>query len=79
METVVKQTRKVVERDPNTYLESIRYEKVWNYTIADITLLAFGTSFPQISLATIDAFRNLGQIYAGGLYDFFRSIGCTSC
>lgn len=74
METVVKQTRKVVERDPNTYLESIRYEKVWNYTIADITLLAFGTSFPQISLATIDAFRNLGQIYAGGLYDFFRSI-----
>ncbi|KAK1362386.1 hypothetical protein POM88_046860 [Heracleum sosnowskyi] len=31
------------------------------------SLLAFGTSFPQISLATIDAIRNLGNLYAGGL------------
>lgn len=67
MESVVKQTRRVVERDPSTNSEYIRYEKVWNYTIADITLLAFGTSFPQISLATIDAIRNLGSLYAGGL------------
>ncbi|KAF8401453.1 hypothetical protein HHK36_012392 [Tetracentron sinense] len=67
MENVVKQTRKVVDIDPCTNTRLIRYEKVWNYTIADITLLAFGTSFPQISLATIDAIRNLGQVYAGGL------------
>lgn len=67
MENVVKQTREVVYIDPITNAETIRHEKVWNYTIADITLLAFGTSFPQISLATIDAIRNLGQIYAGGL------------
>ncbi|KAJ4957242.1 hypothetical protein NE237_014025 [Protea cynaroides] len=67
MENVVKQTRKVVEVDPCTNTESVRHEKVWNYTIADITLLAFGTSFPQISLSTIDAIRNLGQLYAGGL------------
>lgn len=67
MENVVKQTRKVVEIDPSTNAEIVRYEKVWNYTIADITLLAFGTSFPQISLATIDALRNIGDLYAGGL------------
>ncbi|OVA02636.1 Sodium/calcium exchanger membrane region [Macleaya cordata] len=67
MENVVKHTRKVIEIDPLTNEELVRHEKVWNYTIADITLLAFGTSFPQISLATIDAIRNLGQIYAGGL------------
>ncbi|XAR61343.1 hypothetical protein NMG60_11035020 [Bertholletia excelsa] len=67
MEHVVKQTRKVVEIDPLTDTKSVRHEKVWNYTIADITLLAFGTSFPQISLATIDAIRNIGQLYAGGL------------
>ncbi|KAK9136864.1 hypothetical protein Sjap_007458 [Stephania japonica] len=67
MENVVKQTREVVEIDPYTNTKVIRHEKVWNYAIADISLLAFGTSFPQISLATIDAFRNLGQIYAGGL------------
>ncbi|KAL5718126.1 hypothetical protein ACHQM5_011063 [Ranunculus cassubicifolius] len=68
MEHVVKQTREVVEIDPNTNSEVIRHVKVWNYAIADITLLAFGTSFPQISLATIDAIRNIGQIYAGGSY-----------
>ncbi|XP_041021008.1 magnesium/proton exchanger isoform X1 [Juglans microcarpa x Juglans regia] len=67
MENVVKQTRKVVKIDPSTGNEIVRYEKVWNYTIADIALLAFGTSFPQISLATIDAIRNIGELYAGGL------------
>ncbi|KAK0580268.1 hypothetical protein LWI29_000110 [Acer saccharum] len=67
MENVVKHSRMVVEIDPCTNTEIVRYEKVWNYTIADITLLAFGTSFPQISLATIDALRNLGSLYAGGL------------
>lgn len=67
MENVVKHSRKMVEIDPYTNTEVIRYEKVWNYTIADISLLAFGTSFPQISLATIDAIRNIGNLYAGGL------------
>ncbi|XVE73336.1 hypothetical protein DITRI_Ditri11bG0109500 [Diplodiscus trichospermus] len=67
MENVVKHTRTVIEIDPDTNTEIKRHEKVWNYTIADITLLAFGTSFPQISLATIDAIRNIGNLYAGGL------------
>lgn len=66
MENVVKHTRRVVEIDPSTNAEIVKYEKVWNYTIADITLLAFGTSFPQISLATIDAIRNIGSLDAGG-------------
>lgn len=67
MENVVKHSRKVVVWDPSTNTEHIKYEKIWNYAIADISLLAFGTSFPQISLATIDAFRNLGNLYAGVL------------
>ncbi|KAK9983699.1 hypothetical protein SO802_033224 [Lithocarpus litseifolius] len=67
MENVVKHTRRVVEIDPSTNADIVKYEKVWNYTIADITLLAFGTSFPQISLATIDAIRNIGSLDAGGL------------
>lgn len=66
MENVVKHTRKVVEIHPESNREIIRYEKVWNYAIADITLLAFGTSFPQISLAIIDSIQNLGSLYAGG-------------
>lgn len=74
METVVKQTRKVVDIDPYTKSETVRYEKVWNYTIADISLLAFGTSFPQISLATIDAIRNLGNLYAGGWLNVYFTL-----
>ncbi|GKU86860.1 hypothetical protein SLEP1_g1333 [Rubroshorea leprosula] len=71
MENVVKHTREVVYIDPQTKAEIIREEKVWNYTIADVTLLAFGTSFPQISLAAIDAIRNIGDLYAGGLFTIF--------
>ncbi|XP_028771197.1 magnesium/proton exchanger [Neltuma alba] len=67
MENIVKHKREVVEIDPVTHAEVIRHDKVWNYTIADISLLAFGTSFPQISLATIDAIQNIGNLYAGGL------------
>lgn len=67
MESVVKHSRTVETIDPLTNTKAVKNEKVWNYTIADITLLAFGTSFPQISLATIDAIRNIGKLYAGGL------------
>ncbi|KAL6978387.1 hypothetical protein U1Q18_020055 [Sarracenia purpurea var. burkii] len=67
MENIVKHTQTLVEIDPLTNTCFVKHEKVWNYAIADITLLAFGTSFPQISLATIDALRNLGDLYAGGL------------
>ncbi|XP_019234853.1 PREDICTED: magnesium/proton exchanger isoform X2 [Nicotiana attenuata] len=67
MESVVKHSRTVETIDPRTGTKIVKDEKVWNYTIADITLLAFGTSFPQISLATIDAIRNIGNLYAGGL------------
>lgn len=66
MENIVKHARKIENIVPCTNTKVVKYEKVWNYTIADITLLAFGTSFPQISLATIDAIRNLGNLTAGG-------------
>lgn len=79
MENVVKQTRKVVEIDPQTKSVLIKEEKVWNYTIADITLLAFGTSFPQISLAIIDAIQNIGQLDAGGLHSFLREKLISVC
>jgi magnesium/proton exchanger len=66
MESITNHSREVVTVDPQTNTPIVKQEKVWNYTIADIALLAFGTSFPQISLATIDAIRNLGQLTAGG-------------
>jgi magnesium/proton exchanger len=67
MEQIMKHSREVVVSvDPHTEAPVVKHEKVWNYAVADIALLAFGTSFPQISLATIDAIRNLGQLTAGG-------------
>lgn len=67
MEQIMRHSREVVVGvDPRTGAPVVRRDKVWNYTIADIALLAFGTNFPQISLATIDAIRNLGQLTAGG-------------
>lgn len=74
MENIVKHSRRVVEIDPCSNAKIVRYEKVWNYAIVDITLLAFGTSFPQISLATIDAIQNLGSLYAGGLLSILFSL-----
>ena len=67
MESITNHSREVVTIDTETNTPIVKHEKVWNYTIADIALLAFGTSFPQISLATIDAIRNLGQLTAGGI------------
>lgn len=68
MENMMRQTKKVEGIDPDSNLLVVKEEKLWNYTIADISLLAFGTSFPQISLATIDAIRNIGQLTAGGIF-----------
>lgn len=67
MENIVQQTRDVYLHDPASGRRMLKRQRVWNYTVADITLLAFGTSFPQISLATIDACLNLGNLYAGGV------------
>lgn len=67
MEGIVQQTRQVSIHEPGSGRIIVKRERLWNFTVADITLLAFGTSFPQISLATIDACLNLGKLYAGGV------------
>lgn len=67
MENIVKHTRRLVVTDPETKAQVVTHENVWNFTVADITLLAFGTSFPQICLSIIDSIQNIGSLYAGGL------------
>ncbi|CAM6082958.1 unnamed protein product [Calypogeia fissa] len=67
MENIVKQTRQVARKDPLTGATEIRREKIWNSTVADITLLALGTSSPQISLAIIDSIQQLGDLSIGGV------------
>ncbi|KAG6551758.1 hypothetical protein Mapa_006849 [Marchantia paleacea] len=67
MEMIVKQTRKVRRTNPVTGMVEVLHEKIWNSTVADITLLALGTSSPQISLAIIDSIQHLGDLYIEGL------------
>lgn len=67
MEKIVHQTRKVVRHNYEIGSDEIVHERIWNLVIADITLLALGTSAPQISLAIIDAFQQLGQKTEAGI------------
>ena len=66
MDKIVQQTRKVVRRDPHAGVEEVVHARIWNPVLADITLLALGTSAPQISLAIIDAIQQLGEKTSAG-------------
>lgn len=66
METIVQQTRKAVRYNDESGSEEVVPVRIWNPVIADITLLALGTSAPQISLAIIDAVQQLGQKTSSG-------------
>lgn len=71
MDKIVQQTRKVVRRDPHAGVEEVVHARIWNPVLADITLLALGTSAPQISLAIIDAIQQLGEKTSAGTTTFF--------
>lgn len=66
METIVQQTRKAVRYNYESGSEEVVPVRIWNPVIADITLLALGTSAPQISLAIIDAVQQLGLKTSSG-------------
>ncbi|KAG0568944.1 hypothetical protein KC19_6G053800 [Ceratodon purpureus] len=67
METIVAQTRKVVRHNYESGTEEVVTARIWNPVIADITLLALGTSAPQISLAIIESVQQLGEKISSGL------------
>ncbi|XP_024543905.1 magnesium/proton exchanger 1 isoform X1 [Selaginella moellendorffii] len=61
LDSIVRHSRKSVHRDPITGLRIFSERRIWNPTVADITLLALGTCAPQVSLAVIDACQHIGQ------------------
>ncbi|XP_024526332.1 magnesium/proton exchanger isoform X2 [Selaginella moellendorffii] len=79
LDSIVRHSRKSVHRDPITGLRIFSERRIWNPTVADITLLALGTCAPQVSLAVIDAFQHIGQ--TSGSYtpfSFFFFLFCCS-
>ena len=63
MLSIEKITAKKVEitvKDPVTKNEQTKYVLWWNATIANLTLMALGSSAPEILLAVIETVSNLG-------------------
>mmetsp|Transcript_12393 Transcript_12393/g.27473 ORF Transcript_12393/g.27473 Transcript_12393/m.27473 type:complete len:1020 (-) Transcript_12393:37-3096(-) len=60
IEAVTSQRKQVHRRDG-----SVRTVNVWNATVANLTLMALGSSAPEIMLSVIELFKN--EMYAGDL------------
>lgn len=51
----------MVERRDTSGKKVMSKEPVWNWAVANITLLAIGTSSPEILLAIVECLLTLGQ------------------
>lgn len=60
IEVITSTTReiKVKDKDGNNYTY---LDKIWNPTIANLTLMALGSSAPEILLSVIEALKSLGE------------------
>lgn len=54
IETITSQTRKVKVRSSLGFQTEVREEKVWNDAVANLTLMALGSSAPEILLSIIE-------------------------
>lgn len=61
IEEITSQETTVEYTDPKTAKVYEVTEKIWNPTIANLTLMALGSSAPEILLAVIEALQNLGK------------------
>ncbi len=61
IEMITAQEKEVTLRDPKTGKNQVVIVKVWNETVANLTLMALGSSAPEILLSVI-------EIYAKGFY-----------
>lgn len=61
IEVITSQVRIIQIEDPQTGKIIEIEDTVWNATIANLTLMALGSSAPEILLAVIEALQNLGK------------------
>eukprot|EP00163_Fabomonas_tropica_P013589 TRINITY_DN2512_c0_g4_i2.p1 TRINITY_DN2512_c0_g4~~TRINITY_DN2512_c0_g4_i2.p1 ORF type:complete len:886 (-),score=274.86 TRINITY_DN2512_c0_g4_i2:228-2885(-) len=61
IEVITSKTRTVTEINPVTGQEETIELQVWNATVANLTLMALGSSAPEILLAVIETVMNLGK------------------
>ena len=58
VERITSQTRNVKQFNHETKQVEVVSVRVWNQTVANLTLMAFGSSAPEILLATIEIIKN---------------------
>lgn len=61
IEVITSQTQLVTVVDPETMKIDFVEVTVWNPTLANLTLMAFGSSAPEIILSIIEAVKDLGK------------------
>eukprot|EP00897_Mesotaenium_endlicherianum_P001528 jgi/Mesen1/1402/ME000130S00487 len=61
LETIVSKRVEVQRGNPAASISQKKVERYWNATIANISLLALGTSAPEVLLALIEAVKHLGK------------------
>jgi len=65
IETITAQEKEVSVKDPRTGKTQVIVVKVWNETVANLTLMALGSSAPEIMLSVIEIWAK--GFYAGDL------------
>lgn len=78
IEVITSKKRKITRFDPERQ-ESVEIEVfVWNETVANLTLMALGSSAPEILLAVIETVQELGKETKGDGLGTFTIIGSAS-
>ena len=70
IEVITSKKRKVVKWDEEKQEKVEREVLVWNETVANLTLMALGSSAPEILLAVVETVMKLGQVTGDGLGTF---------
>jgi len=83
IETITAQEKEVTIKDPRTGKNQIVVVKVWNETVANLTLMALGSSAPEIMLSVIEIWAKgfeagdlgPGTIVGSAAFNLFMIIG----
>jgi len=83
IEMITAQEKEVTIKDPKTGKNQIIIVKVWNETVANLTLMALGSSAPEIMLSVIEIWANNfkagdlgpGTIVGSAAFNLFMIIG----
>jgi len=83
IETITAQEKEVTIKDPKTGKNQVVIVKVWNETVANLTLMALGSSAPEIMLSVIEIWAKgfkagdlgPGTIVGSAAFNLFMIIG----